>query len=127
MFTFDQLKTANGITRTKSLFYELSYHDSEYAIFTTKEQDHITPDGRKMVSLQQLYVAMVPNDPTEEDPIIAENYLRSSRFRSSGYDGFMQDYVFLKRSFSRNSRRYESICCSFYRANHHCYAFYHKI
>jgi len=65
MFTFDQLKTANGITRTKSLFYELSYHDSEYAIFTTKEQDHITPDGRKMVSLQQLYVAMVPNDPTE--------------------------------------------------------------
>lgn len=65
MFTFEQLKTANGITRTKSLFYELSYNDPEYAIFTTKEQDHILPDGRKMVSLQQLYVAMVPNDPTE--------------------------------------------------------------
>ncbi len=39
---------------------------------------------------------MVPNTPTEEDDIIGENYLRTSRFRSSGYDGYMQDYVFLK-------------------------------
>jgi len=64
MFTFDQLKTANGITRTKSLFYELSYHDPEFAIFTTKEHD-LEVNGRMMVSLQQIYVAMVPNDPTE--------------------------------------------------------------
>ncbi|OIK16333.1 ribitol-5-phosphate dehydrogenase [Bacillus sp. MUM 116] len=42
-------------------------------------------------------VVMVPNTPTENDDVIAENYLRSSKFRSSGYDGFMQDYVFLKR------------------------------
>lgn len=42
-------------------------------------------------------VVMVPNTPTETDEIIAENYLRSSKFRSSGYDGFMQDYVFLNR------------------------------
>ena len=41
-------------------------------------------------------VVMVPNIPTEEDEVIAENYLRSSKFRSSGYDGFMQDYIFLK-------------------------------
>lgn len=40
-------------------------------------------------------VVMVPNIPTETDEIIAENYLRSSQFRSSGFDGFMQDYVFL--------------------------------
>lgn len=40
-------------------------------------------------------VVMVPNIQTEDDDIIAENYLRSSKFRSSGYDGFMQDYVFL--------------------------------
>src|SRR5690625_1528649 len=40
-------------------------------------------------------VVMVPNTPTEPDDIVAENYLRSSKFRSSGYDGFMQDYVFL--------------------------------
>lgn len=40
-------------------------------------------------------VVMIPNIPTESDPFIAENYLRTSKFRSSGYDGFMQDYVFL--------------------------------
>ncbi len=36
---------------------------------------------------------MIPNTPVEEDEIIAENYLRSSRFRASGFDGFMQEYV----------------------------------
>lgn len=38
-------------------------------------------------------VVMIPNTPVEEDSIIAENYLRSSKFRASGYDGFMQEYV----------------------------------
>ena len=38
-------------------------------------------------------VVMVPNTPVEEDDIIAENYLRSSKFRASGFDGFMQEYV----------------------------------
>lgn len=47
------------------------------------------PSGTKVV--------MVPNIPTEEDEFIAENYLRTSKFRSSGYDGFMQDYIFLNR------------------------------
>lgn len=42
-------------------------------------------------------VAMVPNTPVEEDPIVAENYLRSSKFRASGYDGFMQDIVSMRR------------------------------
>lgn len=41
-------------------------------------------------------VVMVPNTPTESDDVIAENYLPSSYFRSSGYDGFMQDFNFLK-------------------------------
>ncbi|HLR19403.1 MAG TPA: alcohol dehydrogenase catalytic domain-containing protein [Staphylococcus sp.] len=41
-------------------------------------------------------VIMVPNTPVEKDNIIAENYLPSSKFRSSGYDGFMQDYVFME-------------------------------
>jgi len=40
-------------------------------------------------------VIMVPNTPTETDDVIAENYLPTSKFRSSGVDGFMQDYVFL--------------------------------
>lgn len=38
-------------------------------------------------------VVMIPNTPTETDEVIAENYLRSSRFRSSGFDGFMSEYV----------------------------------
>lgn len=38
-------------------------------------------------------VVMIPNTPTENDSIIAENYLRSSKFRASGFDGFMQEYV----------------------------------
>ncbi|WP_409290561.1 ribitol-5-phosphate dehydrogenase [Peribacillus sp. SCS-37] len=42
-------------------------------------------------------VVMVPNTPVEEDEYIAENYLRTSKFRSSGFDGFMQDYVFMAR------------------------------
>ncbi|MDG0822836.1 MAG: alcohol dehydrogenase catalytic domain-containing protein [Staphylococcus equorum] len=40
-------------------------------------------------------VIMVPNTPVEKDDVIAENYLPSSKFRSSGFDGFMQDYVFM--------------------------------
>ena len=39
------------------------------------------------------YVIPVPNVPTENDDIIAENYRRSSHFCSSGYDGFLRDYV----------------------------------
>ena len=42
-------------------------------------------------------VVMIPNTPFEEDEIIAENYLRSSKFRASGFDGFMQDNVALRR------------------------------
>ena len=42
-------------------------------------------------------VVMVPNTPTESDDIVSENYLRSSKFRGSGFDGFMQDNVALDR------------------------------
>ncbi len=38
-------------------------------------------------------VVMIPNLPCEEDEIIAENYLRSSKFRASGTDGFLQEYI----------------------------------
>lgn len=42
-------------------------------------------------------VVMIPNTPVEQDNIIAENYLRSSKFRASGFDGFMQEYVAMRR------------------------------
>lgn len=43
-------------------------------------------------------VVMLPNNPHETDPIIAENYLRSSEFCGSGFDGFMQECVYLPAS-----------------------------
>ena len=42
-------------------------------------------------------VVMIPNTPVEKDDIVAENYLRSSKFRASSFDGFMQDNVALDR------------------------------
>ena len=42
-------------------------------------------------------VVMIPNTPTEKDEIIRENYLRSSFFKSSGYDGFMRDIVVMRK------------------------------
>lgn len=42
-------------------------------------------------------VVMIPNTPVEEDDVVSENYLRSSKFRASGFDGFMQDNVALNR------------------------------
>lgn len=38
-------------------------------------------------------VVMIPNLPEESDPVIAENYLRSSKFRGSSADGFLQEYI----------------------------------
>lgn len=40
-------------------------------------------------------VVMLPNSPCETDPVIAENYLASSKFCGSGFDGFMQELVCL--------------------------------
>ena len=51
-------------------------------------------------------VVMIPNTPTQEDEFVAENYLTSSKFRASGFDGFMQDYVFMGRD---RVIKYESI------------------
>ena len=64
MFTVEQLKGPNGKIRTQSLFYELSYNDPSDAIFTLKEQD-VEAHGKHFTSLHQIYVGMVPSDPTE--------------------------------------------------------------
>lgn len=40
-------------------------------------------------------VVMLPNNPHETDPVVAENYLASSDFCGSGFDGFMQECVYL--------------------------------
>ena len=43
-------------------------------------------------------VVLIPNTPVENDDVIKENYLRSSFFKSSGHDGFMQSIVSIERS-----------------------------
>ena len=48
------------------------------------------PSGTFIVGDQ---VVMIPNIPSEQSPVIAENYLRSSKFRGSSIDGFMQEYI----------------------------------
>jgi ribitol-5-phosphate 2-dehydrogenase (NADP+) len=40
-------------------------------------------------------VVLIPNQPNETDLVIQENYLLTSKFRGSGYDGFMQEYLIL--------------------------------
>lgn len=42
-------------------------------------------------------VVMIPNTPTENNDIIKENYLRSSKFRASSYDGFLQSTLLMRR------------------------------
>lgn len=42
-------------------------------------------------------VVMIPNTPHEIDSVIKENYLRSSSFRASGVDGFMQSFVKIRK------------------------------
>ncbi len=53
------------------------------------------PKGEIMQGTQ---VVMIPNTPVENDEIIRENYLTSSKFRASGFDGFMQSFVLMDRS-----------------------------
>lgn len=42
-------------------------------------------------------VILIPNIPFEKDNIVSENYLRSSKFRASSCDGFMQEYMKMDR------------------------------
>ena len=39
------------------------------------------------------HVVLIANTPRESDSVVAENYLQSSLFRGSGFDGFMQEYI----------------------------------
>lgn len=42
-------------------------------------------------------VVLIPNTPYEKDDVIKENYRLSTKFRSSSYDGFMQNMVNMRR------------------------------
>ena len=64
LFDTSKTKTDNGVIRTKSLFYELSYEDTTYVLFTLKDED-LEHNGRTYTSLPNLYRNLVPIDPTE--------------------------------------------------------------
>ena len=64
LFDTSKTKSDNGIVRTKSLFYELSYDSPEHVIFTLKDHD-VDHNGRTYVSISNLYRSLVPQDPTE--------------------------------------------------------------
>lgn len=65
LFTMDQLKTSNGIIRTKSLFYEFCYENPEHAVLTLKDHDCTTSDGKPLISLSQKFIELTVDDPTE--------------------------------------------------------------
>jgi hypothetical protein len=66
LFSSELTRNPNNVVRTKSLFLELCYLNPEFAIFTTKEEDH-HHNGKVYVSLSKLYLSIVPSDPTEYD------------------------------------------------------------
>ncbi len=79
-------------------------------------------------------VVMIPNVPEEVDEIIAENYLRSSKFRASGFDGFLQEYiettadrlVLLPKGINKTVAAFTEIVSVSYHAIDRFYRFSHK-
>lgn len=64
LFDLSKTKSDNGVVRTKSLFYELSYDNTDHVLFTLKDFD-VEHNGRTYTSLPNLYRSLVPQDPTE--------------------------------------------------------------
>jgi len=64
LFDLTKTKTENGVVRTKSLFYELSYDNTEHVLFTLKNDD-LDHNGRTYTSLSKLYRSLAAQDPTE--------------------------------------------------------------
>ena len=67
LYDFTFTKGDQGVIRTKSLFYELSYDNQEHVLFTLKEHDIELPNGRPLVALSKIFIDSVMTDPTEYD------------------------------------------------------------
>ena len=65
LFDFSTTKNELGVIRTKSLFYELSYSNTDNVIFTVKEHDSKTPCGKHLTSFPALYIPLHIEDPTD--------------------------------------------------------------
>lgn len=67
MFPEGSFKGVTNKIRTKSLFYELSYQDPTFVLFTLKEDDLLANNGKTYMSIHRLFLSMVLKDPTEYD------------------------------------------------------------
>lgn len=65
LYTMEQLKNEHGVTRTQGLFLELSYSNQTNCIFTMREDDYETSDGRPLMSLSKKFIELTVDDPTE--------------------------------------------------------------
>ena len=65
LFDMSIFKTEKGVVRTQTLFYELSYSDLDYVVFTLKEHDTETTCGRPLKSLHRLFVDLTVADASE--------------------------------------------------------------
>lgn len=57
---------------------------------------HVVSDGTGSFRKSEL-VVLLPNSPEEKDEYASENYLLTSKFCGSGFDGFMQELVALPK------------------------------
>jgi len=65
LYDSSDFKTTNGITRTRSLFWELDY-DGEDALFTIKDEECVHPrSNRTLVPIGKLFIELTVEDPTE--------------------------------------------------------------
>jgi hypothetical protein len=60
----EQYRTNEGVIRTRSLFYELSY-TSEFAVFTIKDRPTSSPITGPLIEFRKIFVEYHIQDPTE--------------------------------------------------------------
>ena len=61
----NKFKTDSNIRYTKALFYETSYTDTSCILYTLKDQNWETTDGRPLKSFYLLFMEYCENDPSE--------------------------------------------------------------
>lgn len=107
--TYDELDIASGDVLVRPVYLAICHADQRYYQGTRSQAvlkkklpmalihecvAEVVFDPKNEFEPGQKVIA-IPNTPTQSDDVIAENYRFSSLFRSSGYNGFMQDYVLM--------------------------------
>ena len=66
----EQYRDTSGQIYTIAMVYEFNY-DHDRACVTLKEDDHVLPSGKRLISIPRVYLQYCINDPTEYDFAIA--------------------------------------------------------